>query len=69
MTTYVYHYCASYQRTPGALERSDGIVTRSKPVTEYVDLESVKKSIAEIGDWPADGFTLDSFSFLHQTED
>lgn len=77
MTTYVYHYCASFQREDtssaqrafGPIERSDGIIVRKSPVTEFFHYEEAKAAVAELRGWPADGFTLDSFSFLHQTED
>ena len=69
MTTYVYHYCASYQKAPGITALADGILVRKTPVTSWPECQNVKEAIAAIDGWPADGFTLNSLSFLHQTED
>lgn len=69
MTTYVYHYCASYQKAPGIMTFADGILLRDSPVTSWPECQKAKEAIASVDGWAVDGFTLNSFTFLHQTED
>ena len=69
MTTYVYHYCASYQMGNGSIAKSDGVVSLRHPITSFAEYKATKAALGNLDGWPADGFTIDSFSFLHQTED
>lgn len=69
MTTYVYHYCASYRMEGGGIHRTCGLAVRTAAISSDADYGEFLSALADSKGWPADGFMLDSLSFLHQTED
>ena len=62
--SWVYHYAAIYQQSPGGINYIDGIATRTGRIDNYEQYQELKKAISN-GDVDPSKITITSLTLLH----
>jgi hypothetical protein len=66
--TYIYHYHATYQKVPGEIGHSDGIITGETPIDSYERYQATKKNLEKTINVPeinSDKIIVESLTLLH----
>lgn len=65
MATFVYHFCAEQQLSPGSVDMIDGIARLSHPVVSKEDYDALKVQISKITNKMTSAMVVTSLSLLH----
>ena len=63
----LYHYCASYQESPGSVSYSDGTLSRGAVIDTHEAYTLARRAIADFAGFPEPGVVILSLTLLKAT--
>ena len=67
--SYLYHFCVSSQSVAGRVEYYSGIANCTGRIDSLDRYNKIREDIAAIAGFSVDGLTVNSLTFLHETDD